>query len=123
MEWQDILRRIDEGEDQQTEFKRGLGDLSSVGKAICAFTNSEGGVVVLGVSDAREVVGVKEAAERVRERLTSFLQTGCSAPVYARLGGHATPNGWTLVGGGTPTGVRAHALRRSRLDSPWPQQR
>ena len=94
MEWQDILRRIDEGEGQQTEFKRGLGDLSSVGKAICAFTNSEGGVVVLGVSDAREVVGVKEAAERVRERLTSFLQTGCSAPVYARLGGHETPNGW-----------------------------
>ncbi len=70
------------------------GDLSSVGKAIYAFTNSEGGVVVLGVSDAREVVGVKEAAERVRERLASFLQTGCSAPVYARLGGHATPNGW-----------------------------
>ena len=94
MEWQDILRRIGEGEGQQTEFKRGLGDLSSIGRALCAFTNTEGGVIVLGVSDAREVVGVKEAAERVRERLTSFLQTGCSAPVHARLGSHETPHGW-----------------------------
>ena len=118
MEWQDILRCIDEGEGQQTEFKRGLGDLSSVGKAICAFTNSEGGVVVLGVSDAREVVGVKEAAERARERLTSFLQTGCSAPVYARLGGHETPKGWVHWLEVARQRVRAHALRRSRLDSP-----
>ncbi|MDE0456268.1 MAG: hypothetical protein OXI15_03145 [Chromatiales bacterium] len=29
------------------EFKRGLGDLSALGKAICAFTNTSGGVVVL----------------------------------------------------------------------------
>ena len=29
MEWFDIERRIEKGEDQQTEFKRGLGDLSA----------------------------------------------------------------------------------------------
>ena len=93
MEWLDILKRIESGEGRQTEFKRGLGDLSAVGKAICAFANSEGGVIVLGIDDFRKIVGVREGAERVHERLTSFLQTGCSTPVSARIGSHEDPGG------------------------------
>ena len=94
MEWRHIRERIEEGEGPRTEFKRGLGDLVAVGRAMCAFANSEGGVVILGVADSREIVGVKEDTERVQERLTSFLQTGCSAPVHARIGRQETPTGW-----------------------------
>ena len=94
MEWFDVLERIEAGESRTTEFKRGLGDLSAVGKAICAFANTEGGVVILGIDDARTIMGVREDAERVQERLTAFLQTGCSAPVSARGGQHEDPNGW-----------------------------
>ena len=93
MEWLDILRRIEGGENRYTEFKRGLGDLSAVGKAMCAFANTEGGVIVLGVADAREIVGVKEDAEKVEERLTAFLHTGCSSPVSARTGRHRDQQG------------------------------
>ena len=94
VEWSEIRCRIEEGEGPATEFKRGLGDLAAVGKAICAFTNTTGGVVVLGVSDSREVIGVQESPERVQERLASFLQTGCSAPVHARIGRRKEPAGW-----------------------------
>ena len=94
MEWLDVLNRIGAGESHQTEFKRGLRDLSAVGKAICAFANTEGGVVILGVSDGQEIVGVREDAESVQERLTSFLQPGCSAPVSARTGRQKDPHGW-----------------------------
>jgi len=65
-----------------------------LGKAISAFTNTMGGVIILGVSDAREVVGVKEDSETVQERLASFLQTGCSTPVHARIGRRETSEGW-----------------------------
>lgn len=94
MEWPEVLRRIDDGEGPHTELNPGLGDLSAVGKAICAFANTTGGVIVLGVTDAREVVGVEESSERVHQRLTSFLQTGCSAPVHARVGRREEPAGW-----------------------------
>ena len=94
MEWLDILRRVEVGENQHTEFKRGLGDFSSVGRAICAFANTEGGVIVLGITDRGEIVGVRENAENVQERLTAFLHTGCSAPVSARTGRQQDPNGW-----------------------------
>ena len=94
MEWLDILDRIGTGESERAEFKRGLGDLSAVGNAVCAFANTVGGVVILGVTDSQQIVGVREDAERVQERLTSFLQRGCSSPVLARAGRHEDPKGW-----------------------------
>jgi len=93
VKWRDIKARIEEGEGLRIEFKRGLGDLTAVGRAMCAFANSKGGVIIAGVTDSAEIVGVGEDADRVRERLTSFLQTGLSAPVHARLGFHEAPDG------------------------------
>lgn len=94
MDWLNILRRVELGEDRHTEFKRGPGDLSPIGRAICAFANTDGGLIVIGVNKSQEIVGVKEDAERVQERLTAFLQTGCSTPVSAQGGRHEDPNGW-----------------------------
>jgi len=93
MEWLDIRKHIEAGEDLHTELKRGVGDLKEIGKAICAFANTEGGVIILGVDDGGAIVGVKEDAEKVQERLTGFLQSGCSSPVSARCGYGQDPSG------------------------------
>lgn len=94
MEWPDVLRRIEAGEDEHTEFKLNFRDRSAAGRAICAFANTGGGVVVLGVDDARNIVGVPEDAEQIQERLSGYLQSGCSAPVNARLGRYRHAEGW-----------------------------
>ncbi|MDE2762768.1 MAG: ATP-binding protein [Gemmatimonadota bacterium] len=44
------------GEGQATEFER--GKVSGLGREICAFANSEGGVILLGVDDDGTVVGI-----------------------------------------------------------------
>lgn len=94
MEWTEVLNRIAAGEGEHTEFKAHFKDSSAVGRAICAFANTEGGLVVLGVSDGQEIVGVAEDSEKVQERLTSFLQSGCSSPVSARVSRHEDLNRW-----------------------------
>lgn len=94
MDWTEVLDRIAAGEGEHTEFKPHFRERSPVGKAICAFANTEGGLVVLGVGDNQEIIGVAEDSEKVQERLTSFLQSGCSSPVGARLSCHEDPNGW-----------------------------
>ena len=94
MEWQDVLRRIEAGEDARTEFKRGLGDFSAIGKTLCAFANGAGGLIVVGVVDPGVIVGVKEDPESVQERLTSFLHTGCGKPITAECIRHHTDSGW-----------------------------
>ena len=94
MEWPEILQRIEAGEGEETEFKRGLGDLSAIGRAVCAFANTGGGVIILGVTDSQSIIGVNEDADSVQERLETFLRAGCSAPVNGQCGRHEDPNGW-----------------------------
>ncbi len=100
MEWPEVLQRIEAGEGEETEFKRGLGDFSAIGRAVCAFANTEGGIIILGitdilgVTDSQSIIGVKEDADEVQERLETFLRTGCSAPVSGECGSHEDPNGW-----------------------------
>ena len=92
MDWHQIKGRVAAGEDVRTEFKRSL-EFRQVGKAICGFANTAGGVLILGVDDAGDVVGIRGDVESVRERLTSFLQNGCNVPVRATCGHRATASG------------------------------
>ena len=101
MEWLEVLKLIEAGESQTTEFKRGLGDLSAIGRAICAFANTKGGVLILGAGNDQAIVGVREDAEKVQERLMAFLQTGCSAPVSAQGGKTPRPQ-WLGALAGNP---------------------
>lgn len=41
MEWVDVRKRIETGENCHTEFKRAATNLNAVGKAVCAFANTE----------------------------------------------------------------------------------
>ena len=95
MDWQDILNRIETGESHSTEFKRGIGsDLAPVGKAICAFANGNGGLIIIGVNDDGSIVGLNSDPHKVNERLTSFIDAGLSAPVTARCGRQKVEHGW-----------------------------
>ena len=87
MDWPRIRQLITEGESSHTEVKRGLEDMVPVCRAICALANTEGGSLVLAIDGAEEIVGVKEDAESVQERLKSFPQTGCIPALTIRQRG------------------------------------
>lgn len=93
MDWIAVLERIEGGEREETEFKRDL-DFKKIKKTIAAFANTTGGVVILGVSDDGMITGLQGDSESIQEKLTSFLQTGLSAPVQAALGRQHSPDGW-----------------------------
>lgn len=58
MNSKDISELIALGEGFTTEFKR--AETSSLGREICAFANATGGVILIGVKDSGEVVGVAD---------------------------------------------------------------
>ncbi|MBM4059476.1 MAG: transcriptional regulator [Planctomycetes bacterium] len=87
MEWREVVARIQAGEDQQTELGRFRHwDEKDWLEAVCAFANTEGGLLVLGVDATGQIEGVPMPGEEVQERLASSLQTALNLPVRARLG-------------------------------------
>ncbi len=95
MEWLEVLQRIQKGEDERTE----LGRFRSFSekewqKALCAFANTEGGLIVLGVTDDGAIDGVSLDPETVQEQLSNALRNTLNAPIQARLGRYEDPKGW-----------------------------
>ena len=54
----DLIEKIYLGEDSTIEFKRELPHRESLGDEIAAFANANGGVILIGVGDDSEIVGI-----------------------------------------------------------------
>lgn len=69
MDKNDLLNLIRTGEGYTLEFKESLNH-KEIGKSICAFANSDGGKILLGVTDKGEIKGISK-----NNRLNSEIQT------------------------------------------------
>jgi len=61
----DITRLIRQGESETLEFKRSLSLRDEIGAAISAFSNTKGGVIIIGVTDRGDVIGVDIGANTI----------------------------------------------------------
>lgn len=78
----DILR---EGEDQRTEFKSQAPNSGrDIGKEISALTNHRGGVLIFGVDDDGEIVGVEDV-EGLDNRVSGVLRKSLMPPLSAEI--------------------------------------
>lgn len=66
-----IKNLIKQGESEQLEFKEVVRK-DIIGKVVCSFLNNIGGQVIIGVSDDKSIVGVKNA-ENIKNELEDYL--------------------------------------------------
>jgi predicted HTH transcriptional regulator len=67
------------GEGENLEFKQTINDEFKIAKTICAFANTNGGTILIGVKDNKTIVGVDPEEERhLMEKASDFL---CDPPV------------------------------------------
>jgi len=62
-----IKELIDRGESQSLKFKESLRLKDEIGETVSAFSNSDGGMVTVGVSDGGEPIGVDIGGNTVEE--------------------------------------------------------
>lgn len=66
------------GEGDELEFKQAINDEYKIAKTLCAFANTKGGVLLIGVKDNRTICGIDPDEERhLIEKAANF----CCSPV------------------------------------------
>ena len=78
METSELLELIEKGEDSQTQFKERFESIDALAAEICAFSNSNGGNIIVGVSDDGEITGL--AKEEIR-KLNEWMSGTCSQKI------------------------------------------
>lgn len=92
--WNEVERRIQAGRDDQTEFTPSACDPSLIGRTICGFANSAGGLLVLGASDSGEILGIEEDPAEVGAWLDDLLDTGFTEMIPAERGRRRCADRW-----------------------------
>lgn len=58
-----VLKMIGEGEHVRQDFKFAISDARKIAKSISAFSNTEGGKLLVGVKDNGKIAGVRSEEE------------------------------------------------------------
>jgi predicted HTH transcriptional regulator len=63
LECDELLKLIARGEDSKTEFKFEVNEAAKIAVTLSAFSNSEGGVILIGVKDNGKISGIRTDEE------------------------------------------------------------
>jgi predicted HTH transcriptional regulator len=75
MNWKELKELVLEGESAHLEFKRKVSTPEKIAKEICAFANTVGGTLLIGVDDDGAIVGVPsdKGDEEIIDKVCNFL--------------------------------------------------
>ena len=65
----EILEKITLGEDSTIEFKKKIHRRDSLADEIAAFANAKGGVILIGIGDNKEIIGISEDELKFFEKI------------------------------------------------------
>lgn len=83
---EDIRQLITRGENDKVEFKKQIGkerELNEFIESVVAFANSSGGVILVGIDDNANIVGIEE--ENAPDRVTKVLRSHCDPPMQPEM--------------------------------------
>ncbi|HVS09479.1 MAG TPA: ATP-binding protein [Planctomycetota bacterium] len=108
----DVLEALARGEGRTIEFKRGLSREGKVARTLCAFANTRGGLLLVGVTDRGRIEGVPRPREVVEE-LRAVAAEEVEPPLAIELRAVRAGGAW-IVGCSVPLSpARPHRVRRA----------
>ncbi len=87
---QHIIDLINEGEHQQLDFKFEISDSKKIARTLAAFSNTDGGTLLIGVKDNGAIAGVRSEEE--------FYMIEAAAQLYCKPSVEFTSKEWHING-------------------------
>lgn len=81
MEALELLDVIERGEDSRHQFKQNVTNVTSLSQEFCAFANSKGGMLIIGVDDLGNIKGLKPEDVRRLNQLISNAASEIRNPI------------------------------------------
>jgi ATP-dependent DNA helicase RecG len=111
-----IKELIDRGESQSLEFKESLKLKDEIGETVSAFSNSDGGIVVVGVSDSGGIPGV-DIGKNTLEELANYIKRNTDPQIFPsvkiqEVGGKKVVMIEVKEGAEKPVFFKNHAYKR-----------
>jgi len=83
METIELIERISNGEDSYTQFKENITNNDKLAEELVAFSNSKGGVLIIGVSDNNDIVGLSDDdIRRLNQLIGNVINSNITPPIY-----------------------------------------
>lgn len=83
METIELIERISNGEDSYTQFKENITNNDKLAEELVAFSNSKGGVLIIGVTDNNDIIGLSDKdIRRLNQLIGNVINSHITPPVY-----------------------------------------
>jgi len=79
---EELKEIISTGESSTVQFKEKINSVDALASEICAFANTKGGLIIVGVNDASQVIGLTPLEI---SKLNQMISNCCSQKVYPAL--------------------------------------
>lgn len=81
---ENLLRIIGSSESEKMEWKPSLSQVNEIIEAISAFSNTEGGKIIIGISNSGKVLGVEVGKDKL-EKLTNNIHQSLDPKIHPRI--------------------------------------
>ena len=79
----ELIERISNGEDSYTQFKQQIISSKDLAKEFVAFSNADGGIIIFGVDDDENILGLqKEEIEKIGQLVGNVGQENVKPPIH-----------------------------------------
>ena len=83
MEKIEVIERISNGEDSYTQFKINLTNSEKLSQELVAFSNARGGLLIIGVDDNGNIVGLEDNdIRRLNQLIGNVINANIIPPIY-----------------------------------------
>jgi len=98
MEVLDLINILNCGEDSSHQFKQDIENIKSLSAEMVAFSNSDGGKIIVGVSDYGDITGLtKEQIKKLNQMISNVASEHIKPAINPKIENIMTENGVVMV--------------------------